>query len=177
MHLRKAHFNVWRTCHLSCSQAHDSHCFAVGRSLTHGSFLLQRPEVQYCMSVSRCGTGLGTGPATLTWRNSVADKGQLVDYVALKKSVQITTTRKAVVSVASNLPRLWASTNVCVVRWQVRLWELKNSLAKTSGKIYLSVCSVLQNIHRKACASTRRECGNKQQRRRAGLPLLVAVLA
>lgn len=55
------------------------------------------------MAVSWCGIGLGTGPATFTWRNSIADKGQLVNYLALKRSVQITTARKVAVPVASNL--------------------------------------------------------------------------
>lgn len=59
-----------------------------------------------------------------------------------KKSVQITTARRAVVSVASNLPPLRASTNICVVRWQVGLWDLKNSLAKTNERIYFPVLSV-----------------------------------
>lgn len=69
-----------------------------------------------------------------------ADKGSGLS--GCKKSVQITTTRRAVASVASNLPPLQASTNICVVRWQVRLWDLKNSLAKTNGKIYFSVLSI-----------------------------------
>lgn len=66
-----------------------------------------------CQGVAQ---GLEQGLQPSPGRNNIADKGQLVDYVAFKKSVQITTSRKAVVSVASNLPRLWASTNVCVVR-------------------------------------------------------------
>lgn len=77
-----------------------------------------------------------------------------------KKSVQITAARRAVVSVASNLPHLWAGTNICVAKWQVRIWEPKNSLAKTNEKIYFSVFSVVHNIHRKSCANIKMECGN-----------------
>lgn len=95
----------------------------------------------------------------------------------LKKSAQITTDKNGLASLASNVPHLWASTSICAVRWQARLEKLKNSLVKTNKEVYFSACSVPQYIHTKACASTRKECGNKWSGRRAGLPLSMAVLA
>lgn len=53
--------------------------FAVVRSFTRGSFLLRGLNVPYRTPVPWRGAGLGAGTAALAWKNSVADRGKLVD--------------------------------------------------------------------------------------------------